>query len=116
MAIANDVSYDDIFIEQLKNFLQKGDLVIGISGSGNSTNVVKAIEYANENGAKTIAICGYKGGKIKELAHLAIHAEVDDMEISEDIHNLIIAHCVKRMLTNELKNNNVGSIYAQRVE
>ena len=116
MAIANDISYDDIFIEQLKNFLRKDDLVIGISGSGNSANVVKAIEYANQTGAKTIAICGYKGGKIKELAHLSIHAEIDDMEISEDIHNLIVAHCVKRMLTNELKNNNVGVVYSQRVQ
>ena len=78
--------------------------------------MVKALEYANQAGAKSIAICGYKGGKIKELAHLAIHAKVDDMEISEDIHNLIVAHCVKRMLTKELNNNNVGSIYAQRVK
>ena len=77
--------------------------------------MIKAIEYANKLGSKTVAICGYKGGKIKELANVAIHVEISDMEISEDIHNLIITHCVKRILTNELKNNNVGKEYLQRV-
>ncbi|HLD79084.1 MAG TPA: PfkB family carbohydrate kinase [Candidatus Nanoarchaeia archaeon] len=115
MAIANDISYDDIFVEQLKNFLRKDDVVIGISGSGNSINVLKAIEYANSAGAKTVAICGYKGGKIKDIASLAVHAEVNDMEISEDIHNLVITHCVKRILTNRLNNTNVGEVYAKRV-
>lgn len=116
MAIANDISYDAIFVEQLKNFLQKEDLVIGISGSGNSLNVVKALEYARETGAKTVAICGYNGGKIKEIADLAIHAEIDDMEISEDIHNLVIIHSVKRILTNLLNNKNVGEEYAKRIQ
>ena len=115
MAIANDISYDDIFIEQLKNFLNPGDLVIGISGSGNSLNIVKALEYAQKKNAKTIAICGFRGGKIKELADLSIHAEVEDMEISEDIHNLVITHCVKRMLQKELENNHVGEEYLRRV-
>lgn len=115
MAIANDISYDDIFIEQLKNFLRKDDVVIGISGSGNSTNIVKALEYAQNAGAKTVAICGYKGGKIKEIADLSIHAEVDDMEISEDIHNLVITHCVKRLLTKELNNSAVGAKYEKRI-
>ncbi len=114
MAIANDISYDDIFVEQLKNFLNKDDVVIGISGSGNSKNIVKALEYAQSAGAKTIAICGYKGGKIKEIADLSIHAEINDMEISEDVHNLVITHCVKRLLTTELKNNNLGEKYVQR--
>ncbi len=116
MAIANDISYDDIFIEQLKNFAKKDDLVIGISGSGNSTNVVKAMEYANSIGAKTVAICGYKGGKIKDIAHLAIHATVNDMEVAEDIHHLVLNHCVKRLVTNALNNTNVGDVYAKRVE
>ena len=115
MAIANDSSYDDIFIEQLKNFLRKDDLVIGISGSGNSTNVVKALEYANHIGAKSVAICGFKGGKIKDLAHLAIHAEINDMEVSEDIHHLILAHCVKRIISQELKNTNMGETYMKRI-
>ncbi len=116
MAIANDISYDDIFIEQLKNFLKKDDLVIGISGSGNSANVVKAMDYANSMGAKTIAICGYKGGKIKDIAHLSIHATINDMEVAEDIHHLVLNHCVKRLVTNALNNSsNVGETYAKRV-
>lgn len=115
MAIANDSSYDDIFVEQLKNFLRKDDLVIGISGSGNSANVVKALEYANNTGAKTVAICGFKGGKIKDLAHLSIHAEINDMEVSEDIHHLILAHCVKRIISRELKNTNMGETYMSRI-
>ncbi len=116
MAIANDISYDDIFVEQLKNFLNPGDVVIGISGSGNSTNVVKAIEYANQQGAKTVAICGFKGGKMKEVAHLSIHANVNDMEVSEDIHHLILTHCVKRIMTKELNNTNLGKEYEKRIE
>ncbi len=115
MAIANDSSYDDIFVEQLKNFLRKDDLVIGISGSGNSTNVVKALEYANKTGARIVAICGFKGGKIKDLAHLSIHAEINDMEVSEDIHHLILAHCVKRIISQELKNTSNGEVYMSRI-
>jgi D-sedoheptulose 7-phosphate isomerase len=97
MAIANDISYEDIFIEQLINFIKKGDVVIGISGSGNSINVVKAIEYANSREAITIAFCGYDGGKLKNIVQLAIHADINDMEVSEDIH-LIIEHCIKQIL------------------
>jgi len=67
MAIANDISYDDIFVVPLRNKLKKGDIVIGISGSGNSTNVVKAFEYANGLGADTIALTGYSGGRLKEI-------------------------------------------------
>lgn len=101
MAVANDISYDDIFVEQLKNFVKKGDLVIGLSGSGNSQNVVKALEYANSMGARTVALCGFTGGKIKHIATLAIHADINDMEVSEDLH-LVIAHCVKRILMERL--------------
>ena len=111
MAIANDVSYDDIFLEQIKNFLKKDDLVIGISGSGNSPNVVKAIEYANTIGAKTVAFCGFSGGSIKQLASLAIHVDIDNMEVAEDVH-LIIAHCVKNIIIKKFESevfvNDVG--------
>ena len=101
MAIANDISYEDIFIEQLKNFLKKDDIVIGISGSGNSRNVVKALEFANIIGATTIAFCGYNGGEIKNIASLAVHADINDMEVSEDIH-LIIEHCIKQILIKKI--------------
>ena len=101
MAIANDISYEDVFVEQLKNFVKKDDLVIGISGSGNSMNVVKAMEYANKIGANTVALCGYDGGKIKKIAHIAIHADINDMEVSEDIH-VVVAHCIKRIVAQKL--------------
>lgn len=122
MAIANDISFDDIFIEQLKNFLSPGDVVIGISGSGNSANVVKALYYAKERGATTVAICGFQGGKSKEICDLVLHAEVNDMEVSEDVHHLILTHCVKRLITQELNNHaasgesiKVGEEYLKRI-
>ena len=114
-AIANDLEFADVFSAQLRSLAKKGDILIVISGSGNSLNVVKALEYARGKGAKTVAICGYAGGKIKEIADLSVHAEVQDMEVSEDIHNLVMVHCVKQMLTKELKNNKVGEEYAKRV-
>src|SRR4030042_1293936 len=104
-AIANDLGYDEIFLEQLKVFLKKGDLVIGISGSGNSANVVKAREDAGAQGVKTVAMCGYKGGRIRELADMVIHVPVDDMEITEDIH-IIIFHAIKQVLNKRLKGDN----------
>lgn len=89
MAYANDVSYDDVFVEQLKNLMQKNDLVIGISGSGNSMNVVKAVEYANINGAKTFCLVGYNGGKLKQCAQCSLHVDINNMQIVEDIHMII---------------------------
>lgn len=98
MAIANDISYNDIFVIPLKNKLKHGDVVIGISGSGNSENVVKALEYANEMGAETIAICGYSGGRIKELAKYNIHVNIDNMQIVEDMH-LMLDHLMMYILS-----------------
>lgn len=117
MAIANDISYDDIFVEQLKNFLQPGDLVIGISGSGNSTNVVKAMEYAKQKGVQTIAFCGYKGGKIKALADISIHSVAMDMEVAEDVH-MIVFNVIKKEVMRRLhgENSSMGSVYDQRVK
>lgn len=117
MAIANDVSYDEIFVEQLKNFIQSGDLVLGISGSGNSNNVVKSLELAKSKGVQTIAFCGYKGGKISELADIVIHAKVIDMEVSEDLH-LIAFHTIKKEVMRRLmdKNPSMGGVYDERVK
>ena len=117
MAISNDLSYEEIFIEQLKAFLKKDDIVIGISGSGNSMNVVKAMEYARSRGAKTVAFCGYKGGKIKDLADVVIHAPISDMEVTEDVH-IVVFHAVKQMMMKELKGSDfsMGATYDQRVK
>jgi len=89
MAIANDISYDDIFSEPLKNKLHKEDVVIGISGSGNSKNVVNAIKCANEIGATTIVFVGYDGGKLKKIAKHFIHVPIDNMQIVEDAHMML---------------------------
>lgn len=97
MAYANDINYDDIFVEQLKNLFQKDDVVIGISGSGNSKNVLKAIEFANQNGGFTVGLTGYNGGRLKEISQLSVDANVDDMQISEDVH-MILTHLTMQIL------------------
>lgn len=92
LAYANDMSYDIVFVEQLKNFMEKDDLVIGVSGSGNSVNVLNAIEYANKNGAKTFGISGYGGGRLKQISNKHLVIDSNDMQKIEDLH-LIIMHC-----------------------
>lgn len=93
LAWSNDVSYDSIFSEQLKNFLTDGDIVIGFSGSGNSNNVVNAFEYAKTKGAKSIAISGMSGGKISKLADVSLIIPSNDMLIIESMH-ILICHCM----------------------
>ena len=73
LAWGNDTAYDRIFVEQLKNFVEKGAVLIAISGSGNSPNVISAIEYANSHGMKTLGVTGYDGGKLKKIAHHNVH-------------------------------------------
>jgi D-sedoheptulose 7-phosphate isomerase len=92
-AYSNDVSYECVFVEQLKNFAQSGDLVMCISGSGNSPNVLRAAEYANAIGCKTIALTGRDGGKLAPLAQLNIQVPVPHMGRIEDAH-MIICHMI----------------------
>ena len=94
---ANDLSYQDIFIEQLKNILEPGDLVMGISGSGNSENVLRGIAYANEKGHPTIGLCGFDGGKLKHLAKHIVWIPIHDMQITEDLH-FTVGHLVMQSL------------------
>ncbi len=94
LAIANDISYDDIFSEQLKNFLKEGDFVVGVSGSGNSPNVLKAVEYANEHGVETFGLTGFSGGKLGGLAKYHLNIPIHDMEQTENLH-LFVMHAVK---------------------
>lgn len=89
MAVANDIGYEEVFRFPLKNKMKSGDILIGISGSGNSKNVVNAMEYAKNIGGTTIAIVGYSGGKMKEMADYNIHVNINDMQISEDIHMML---------------------------
>lgn len=99
MAYGNDISFEDIFLEQLKNILKPGDLVIAISGSGNSENVIRAVEYANKNSAETLGLCGYSGGKLKDLAQHKIWINKNDMQLCEDLH-AIFGHIVMQYLCN----------------
>ncbi|MFT6868353.1 MAG: D-sedoheptulose 7-phosphate isomerase [Cyclobacteriaceae bacterium] len=116
-AISNDISYDHIFSEQLKNFAQEGDLVIGLSGSGNSENVVRGLDEAKKLKATTIAICGYSGGRIKEMADLVIHIPVNDMEITEDLH-LMVFHMMKQAIIKEQNGSldDMGEKYVSRLK
>ncbi len=94
---SNDISYEDAYSEQLKNLMDPGDLVIAVSGSGNSENVVRAVRYANEHGGVTLAICGYDGGKIKQLARHSVWVPSFDMQICEDVH-FVFGHMVMKSL------------------
>ena len=97
MSYANDISFQDVFVEQLKNILNPGDLVLAISGSGNSENVIRAVQYANDSGAITLGLCGYRGGKLKDIAQHVLWADIDDMQIAEDVH-AIFGHMVMQRL------------------
>ena len=93
LAYGNDLGYEHIFTEQLKNLMEPRDIVIGISGSGNSKNVINAIEYAKKNDALTIGITGYDGGILKNVVDYSIHVPCDLMEMVEDVH-LAITHLI----------------------
>ncbi len=97
MSYANDIAFEDVFVEQLKNVLQPEDLVIAISGSGNSENILRAIDYAKKNGAATLGICGYQGGTLSKISEHWICPKVNDMQLSEDIH-FIFGHIVMQYL------------------
>jgi D-sedoheptulose 7-phosphate isomerase len=86
LAWANDDGFDRVFVEQLKNLAQPGDLLIAISGSGNSPNVLRAVEWANHHGLKTFGCTGFSGGKLRSLAQQGLHVPLDDMGIVESVH------------------------------
>jgi len=88
-AYSNDLSYADALVEELKNFAQPGDLYMAISGSGNSPNVVRAMEYASQLGCRTLALTGRDGGKLGQLAQLNIHVPEGHMGRIEDAHHII---------------------------
>jgi D-sedoheptulose 7-phosphate isomerase len=86
LAWANDEGFERVFAEQLKNLASPGDLLIAISGSGNSPNILRAVDWANRNGLKTFGCTGFDGGKLRKLAHQGLHVSLDDMGIVESIH------------------------------
>lgn len=86
MAVANDIGFEEVFRFQLRGHLKPGDLVFAISGSGNSKNVLNAVEYAKEQGVKIVGVTGYDGGKLDRLADYHLHVPVMSMQITEDVH------------------------------
>ena len=95
--LANDLGYDEIFSAQLAVQARKDDVLIVLSGSGNSPNIIRALEQAAKIGVRTYAILGYGGGKAKSMADVAIHFAVDDMQISEDMQ-LVVGHMIMQWL------------------
>lgn len=95
--LANDVAYSEIYAEQLKVFGQPNDLLVVFSGSGNSPNILRAIEEAKKLGMRTFAVLGYNGGKAKEMADTPIHFAINDMQISEDLQ-LVVGHMIMQWL------------------
>jgi D-sedoheptulose 7-phosphate isomerase len=100
-ALANDTGYDCIYADQIKVKANPGDVLIVLSGSGNSPNVVRALEMGNAKKMKTFAILGFSGGRCKEVAHHPIHFAIDDMQIAEDLQ-LVVGHICMQWLDKQL--------------
>lgn len=96
-ALANDEGYESIFEQQLRNLGQAGDVLIAISGSGNSPNVLRAVEYARSIGMKTIGITGYDGGKLRSLADEGVHVPIFDMGMTEALHGVVFHIAMSRL-------------------
>src|SRR5580692_2466601 len=86
LAWGNDEGFDRVFLEQLKNLASPGDLLVAISGSGNSPNILRAVEWSNSHGLTSFGCTGFSGGKLRGLAHHGLHVPLDDMGIVESIH------------------------------
>ena len=97
LAWANDEGYERIFVEQLKNFAQPGALLIAISGSGNSANVLRAVEYANAQGMATFGVTGYDGGQLKRIAQQSLHVPSHNMGAVEAVHDVVFHYLVEAM-------------------
>ena len=106
MAVANDLGYEEVFRFPLLNKITPNDLFIGISGSGNSKNVLNAAEYAHECGAKVLGMTGYTGGKLKEMADYKMHVDEMDMQIAEDLH-MTFDHMMMKIFYNFLTKNEI---------
>lgn len=101
--LGNDIGYENVFAHQVKVKAQEGDILIVLSGSGNSENIIQAINQAKELGVYTVGILGYDGGKAKPLVDLAFHFDINDMQISEDTQ-VVLGHILMKALYKELAN------------
>lgn len=100
-AVANDISYEEVYRYPLRDKLKSNDLIIAISASGNSKNVINGVEYAKEKGCKVVGITGYSGGELHKMADYKMHVDLDDMQITEDIH-MVFDHMMYRVLSDVL--------------
>ncbi len=96
-AIANDIDYAEVYAQQVRSVVRSDDLVIAISGSGNSPNILRGVEAAKARGARTIGLCGFDGGALKTSVELAVHVPISDMQIVEDLH-LSFVHIALQMI------------------
>jgi D-sedoheptulose 7-phosphate isomerase len=96
-ALGNDDGYNTIFEQQLRTFAKPGDILLAISGSGNSPNIIQAIEWANKNGLDTVGITGFNGGKLKTINKYSVHVPLDDMCTSESIHSIIFHYVILQL-------------------
>jgi len=102
--LANDIGYQNIFSEQLKVKGTEGDLLIVLSGSGNSKNIINAIKMAKKLNLSTFAILGFSGGKCKKIVDDYIHYQINDMQISEDMQMIVLNMCIQELMKKKLKN------------
>jgi D-sedoheptulose 7-phosphate isomerase len=110
LAWGNDTSFERIFVEQLRNFGERGDLLIAISGSGNSPNILRAVEWANEHGIETFGMTGFGGGKLGAIAKNCLHCPSGDMGVVESLHVIAFHYVVGRV--HALVRNHVGQAIA----
>lgn len=103
MAVANDIGFEEVFRFQLRGHLKPGDLVMAISGSGNSKNVINAVEYAKSCGNRIIGLTGFGGGRLRGLADVALHVPVNSMQITEDVH-MVFDHLMMSVFYKRLCN------------
>ena len=101
MAVANDIGFEEVFRFQLRGHIKPGDVVLAISGSGNLKNVINAVEYAKEQGCRVIGLTGFGGGKLRQLADVSLHAPINSMQITEDIH-MIFDHLMMSIFYRDL--------------
>ncbi len=86
MAVANDIGFEEVFRFQLMEKVKSSDVIFAISGSGNSENIIRAVEYAKEQGCQVIGLTGFSGGRLKELSDISLHVPIQSMQITEDVH------------------------------
>lgn len=93
-ALGNDEGYDQVFVQQLRTFSRPGDILVAISGSGNSPNILRAVEYAREHDIKTVGVTGFSGGKLIDMVDESLHVPLNDMCTAESVHSILFHYVI----------------------